>query len=348
MAGTPERIVKISGKLQTSFYDSVSEYGILPLEMTERSMLSDIMKIRVYDERIFLLSGYTNTKLMVFDKEGKFVAEVGRRGRGPQEHIELGNFEIDPTRNELILLDREGLKLLIFDFDGNFRQEVKIPTAPECAGRLSNGNFVLVYTGYQIKLNDYYVLVICDENGQVLERHIENQIHTSINISAREMMTAQADGSLSLMPQYHNMLYRVTDKGITAGIGFEIPGETITVDNFNQNFTNPGDFFRTLKGKNYMPGNHAENDRYVFFYNKGLEDLEHVFYNKTNGESLRVSHPLFGTSVFIDDQDCCWANVNEASLTLFKANGNDELTNTFMKAFDKYENIPLIFYRLKI
>jgi hypothetical protein len=348
MRAIPIHIVDISSECQTSFYENISEYGILPLEMTERSMLSDILKIKVYKEMICLLSGRMNSKLLVFTIDGKFIAEIGRRGRGPQEHIELNNFEIDPTRDELLLLDREGRKILIYDFNGNFKQEVKIPSPPECVGRLPNGNFVLSHAGYQLKFNNYHVLAICDENGEVLEQLIENKINTSIQISAREMMVAREDGSLSLMPQYHNMIYHITDNGIVPDIGFEIPGETLTVDNFNQDFTDPRDFFKVLEGKNCIPGNHAESERYISFYNnKGLGELEHVFYNKTSGESLRVKHPLFGTSVFIDAEGRCWSGINEASLT-FSGIEDDELVNLFKEAFSTYENVPLLYYKLKI
>ena len=347
MVGDPGKIVDIPDKLQTSFYDNVSEYGILQLETTEESLLSNILKIRVYNDRIFILSGLSDSRLLAFDKDGKFITEVGRRGRGPAEYVKLHNFEIDPTGGELLLLDKAGKKILIHGLDGAFRREVEIPSGPECAGRLPNGNFVLSYVGSQLKFNDYHVISICDKNGKMLEQHMENKINASINSAAIDMMTAMDDGSLSLAPQYHNMIYHITNNGITADIGFQIPGETITVNDFDQDFKDSQSFLTALNGKNYIAGDHTETDEYIFFHNKGMMELEHVFYNKTNGKSLRAAHPLFGTSLFIDNKGCCWATVNEAMLKLSEK-GDDELTKLFLYTFGKYENVPLIYYKLKI
>ncbi len=161
------------------------------------------------------------------------------------------------------------------------------------------------------------------------------------------MMNATKDGSLTIMPQYHNMIYHIADDGITADAGFKIPGATIMIKSFDRKFIDTNDFLGELDGKNYMSGTHIETDKYTFFYNRGLMEMEHIFYNKITGKSLRVIHPLFGNSVFIDDNEYCWASIDEVRLKTFE-NGNDELTKIFLEAFDNYENVPLIYYKLKI
>lgn len=347
MTGVPEKIVEIPGEIQTSFYDNVADYGVLHLETTDESLISQVEKIRIHNGMVYILNGGSNANLLCFDNNGRFVRKIGRRGRGPKEYIELWNFEIDPIRNELLLLDNEGQKILVFDLNGDFRREVKIPYAAECVGRLPDGNFILSCTGSQLMFNDYYVIVICDEEGRMLERHIKNEIKSSVFLAAKDMMTVMDDGSISLMPQYHNMVYRITDEGVSSDLGFEIPGETIAVDNFDQDFAGLGDFLDAHKDKNYMCGDHAETDEYLFFYNKGLTDTEHVFYNKTNGKCLRAKNPLFGMSMFIDHDGYCWASVDEATMR-FSEKNDDEMTKMFLDAFEEFENAPLIRYKLKM
>jgi len=347
MVGIPEKVVEIPGEVQTSFHDNVADYGVLHLETSDESLVADVRKIRIHNDMVYILNGRQNANILCFDKSGKFIRTIGQRGRGPKEYIELWNFEIDPVRDELLLLDDQGHKILIFGLDGDFRREVTIPYSVECAGRLPNGNFILSCTGSQLLFNDYHVIVICDKDGVVLERHVKNEINSSIFLAAKDMMSIMDDGSVSLMPQYHNVVYRVTDEGVSASLGFEIPGETIVVDDFEQDFAGLGDFVNALRGRNYIFGNHAETDKYLFFYNKGLSDAEHVFYNKRNGKILRAKNPLFGTSVFMDRDGYCWASIDETTLQ-FSEKGDDAMTKMFLDAFGKNENVPLIYYKLKI
>lgn len=347
--GTSKDIVNISDEIQTSFYDNVSEYGVLPLESSKESLVANVMKIRVYKDRIYLLSGLENTCLLVFDKTGRFVAKMDRRGRGPTEYLELRNFEIDPVRDEILLLDGMGEKIIVCGLDLDLRREVKIPLRAECAGRLPNGNFVLLHAAWQMSSDDHHVVTVCDDSGRMLNKYMDNDLRQpSAGMSAMEAMTVMNDGTLSVMPQYHNMTYRISDNGIDECFGFAIPGETITIDSFTElHFQDVMGLLGALEGKNYLFGDHAETEKYIFFFNKGGGDLEHIFYNKQSEKHLRARHPLFGTAVFIDDNDYCWASVSEVMLT-FSGEDDDELAKSLLNAFDKGENTPLIYYKLRI
>lgn len=348
MVGNPAKTVEVSDDIRTSFFDNVSEYEVIPLEASDEALLSNIMKIRIYKEMIYLLNGYGNLTLKAFDTDGRFVSEISRKGRGPEEYVELRNFEIDPTRDELLLLDGGGQKILIYKLNGDFIREVKIPVYAECVGRLPGGNFVLACVTSQLHSNEYHVVAICDENGNLLERHIENELNQpTISVAANTIMTAMGDGSLSLMPQYHNIVYNISDDGVVAEVGFEFRDNTITIDKFaGLDFNDTWSFLAALEGNNYIAGDHMETDEYIFFYNKGLMELEHVFYNKINGKQLRVRNPLFGTPVFIDDGSF-WASINKTMLSSLEG-GDDESTKALLATLDACENTPLILYKLKI
>jgi hypothetical protein len=269
---------------------------------------------------------------------------VGFQGRGPGEYVNLSNFEIDPTRDELVLVDNYGQKILLFDWDGKFKREVPLSLPLEYAGRLPDGRFVFGYSPLRMRDNESYAISICDENGEVLERLIPHKINETIffSLGSNDMMSAQSDGSLSFMPQFHNTVYRIDEKGVTAEIGIEIPGTMVTVDVLDRVYNDPiNDFPKALEEKDHvLLGNHSQSDTYLFFTN---QTTEHVFYNKISGRSLRAKHRLFGHPVFVDDEGCFWA-----SLRSVPEEADDELSTRLRQALDTGDNMPLFYYKLKI
>jgi hypothetical protein len=234
----------------------------------------------------------------------------------------------------------------MFDRDGKFKRTVSTPVSTDFVGRLPDGRFVLARVpgpslGVTAGEEEFFAITICDENGEIVEQLLKNEVDPSLSFrrGSTDMIVPQSDGSLSLMPQYHNTVYRLTDKGITAEFGIEIPGETVTVDVLNQVYSDPNSFFNAMQGKNYLLGDHAESDTYLYFKESGGRS---VFYNKISGEIIRAYSPFFGLPVFIDDEGFFWGNVTVMS------GADDELATFFREAFGSEDNRPLIYYKLKI
>jgi hypothetical protein len=96
----------------------------IPLETNSVSILKTILHIDLCDSIIFLCD---NDKLLKFGKAGRFIKQIGRKGRGPGEYPSIYDFCIDKT-NRLIYISASSIKeILIFDFDGNFIKSFKVP-----------------------------------------------------------------------------------------------------------------------------------------------------------------------------------------------------------------------------
>ena len=81
---------------KTEDYLDISEVlsdsiDIIPLEVTENCLISDIKKLEFYKNRIFI-SDRINAKIFVFDSEGNFLRSIGKQGRGPGEYSYMGDF----------------------------------------------------------------------------------------------------------------------------------------------------------------------------------------------------------------------------------------------------------------
>jgi YVTN family beta-propeller protein len=75
---------------------------------------------------IFVTDGYGNSRVVKFDKNGKFLKTWGTKGTGPSEFNIPHSIAID-SKGLLYVADRENNRIQIFDGDGNFiRQWDKI------------------------------------------------------------------------------------------------------------------------------------------------------------------------------------------------------------------------------
>ena len=88
------------------------------LETTDEVLISGITKVCVSDEYIFTAE---YNKLNQFDRKGKFIRNISKLGKGPQEYLMIGNITIDESENLIYIYDFMG-KLLKYDFDGNYQR----------------------------------------------------------------------------------------------------------------------------------------------------------------------------------------------------------------------------------
>lgn len=97
---------------------------IIKLETSSSCLISVIQQIRMTESFIFILD---LEHLYSFTREGKFVAQIGRKGEGPGEYIVLNTFYIDENKKQVVIIDDYKNKLLNYDFSGNYISSVSIP-----------------------------------------------------------------------------------------------------------------------------------------------------------------------------------------------------------------------------
>jgi len=95
----------------------------VPLETTPESLLERVRIIEMTESLIF--AGDYN-KLVEFDKDGGYIRTIGSMGRGPGEYLNLNDFCLDETNNIIYILANES-DLLVYGFDGEFIESVKLP-----------------------------------------------------------------------------------------------------------------------------------------------------------------------------------------------------------------------------
>lgn len=141
------------------------------LETDTACLIQGISNAFLTDSLIFV-SDYD--KLLKFDRNGNFVKQIGKKGRGPGEYPSLGNFIIDEDNQEIFVLSSR--IVLIFDFQGNFIRDFKIDFP--CRQFMLNQNKELIFHPFNFAnpgIDTVYSWYITDRTG-VIRTKLENTL----------------------------------------------------------------------------------------------------------------------------------------------------------------------------
>src|SRR5690606_7164812 len=105
----------------------VEEVRYVELETTEESLIGNVSKVIAYKDKIYIKDRFVASKIYIFDATGRFITTVSRIGKGPGEYMNLYDIAVDTYRKELLVSDASSQKIIVFDLEGEFLREFKIP-----------------------------------------------------------------------------------------------------------------------------------------------------------------------------------------------------------------------------
>lgn len=113
----PEK-VEASLDLSCIFTDKID---IIPLEVTEECLISEIKRLEYYKNKIFISDG-ANARIFVFNIQGKFLKSIGRQGMGPGEYSYMGDFSF--KGDSIIIQDFWKNKYIAYDLSSEGYREI--------------------------------------------------------------------------------------------------------------------------------------------------------------------------------------------------------------------------------
>ena len=125
------------------FGDLFSKMEIIPLETLDSCLIMNIEKIELHNNQLFIFDNL-RPALYVFDKKGKYIKQIGKKGEGPDEFQVITDVFIDKTRNVILFLSHFG-SVLIYDIEGNYigREMLPIKNNYYSIATTENNNWVL-------------------------------------------------------------------------------------------------------------------------------------------------------------------------------------------------------------
>ena len=89
---------------------------IIKLENTPEAMLGEVEKMEISNNLMFFMDRFSGT-ITCFDINGKFKYKIKKRGRGPEEYIDLEYFYIDTENQQIVISERSRKRLLNYNIN---------------------------------------------------------------------------------------------------------------------------------------------------------------------------------------------------------------------------------------
>ena len=154
-----------------TFQQLVSDIRYVPLESTPESFLTDIVKVLVRGDEIYVIDREDAAPryggIRVFGTDGRYRRHIGREGKGPGELLNLTDFTIRDSL--LFAVDTKSDKLVVYTLAGDFVEQLPVPESAIASCAACNDG--LLWSGdiyYKEIPQDRYGLYRTDDRGNLL------------------------------------------------------------------------------------------------------------------------------------------------------------------------------------
>jgi hypothetical protein len=103
------------------------ELHMIQLDNNTDALVSNV-SVTVGEKFILVRAGYNDdTPYRLFHKSGRFIANIGAKGKGPNEYGYVYDEQLDEKNNRIYILPYRSDKILVYDLEGNYLEPVRLP-----------------------------------------------------------------------------------------------------------------------------------------------------------------------------------------------------------------------------
>jgi hypothetical protein len=96
----------------------------IPLETTDEFLCQGLVQ-DIGREFIIVRNRVQDGNIFIFDRKGKAVKRINRKGQGSEEYVTVIRIILDEEAGEMFVCDSYTRKMLVYDLDGNFKRSFK-------------------------------------------------------------------------------------------------------------------------------------------------------------------------------------------------------------------------------
>lgn len=79
--------------------------------------------VQAVGEKYIIVTNYVNDgNIFVYDRSGKAIRKINRKGQGGEEYISCRSITSDEENEELFVNDNYAIKIKVYDLEGNFKR----------------------------------------------------------------------------------------------------------------------------------------------------------------------------------------------------------------------------------
>ena len=131
----------------------IADVEYIPLETNEQSLIGNT-DFQAISDKYIIIGDMKYFQIIIFDRQGKFIRCINKRGQGPGEYTSFYAFDVDFDKEEIFIMTLYPRQTMwVYSFEGNFLREFKYDVNKKKLDikRLNNYN-----DDYLIAYNDVY------------------------------------------------------------------------------------------------------------------------------------------------------------------------------------------------
>lgn len=248
----------IDNKIDLKMSDVFNKISYISLEAGKDIYLNRIDNI-ILDDDFCLVSDIKNRKLLQFNKNGIFIKEFMKWGRGPDEFTQIGCMDANEDRELLIL--RSGRYLDIYGFNGENKKTINLKATPKEAIWINQEIIALIYPFPLYYYNEGYEVTFIDRDGKVIKETLKRDFDEEKRGRGSKIRCGRNNGSVYYWNHQCDTIYTITNElDIFPRYVFQHDERHIPVEKYSD-----FDFQPNLKNQ-YTVESYYEWGNYVFIY----------------------------------------------------------------------------------
>lgn len=199
--------IAVEMETNTDVGEFLKSVEMVQLETNEECLLGNIKNICI-DENFYYLTDELNRSIFIFTKSGGYVSKISQYGSGPNEYVELSDFDV---KNGLIyVLSNPNKKILIFNKTGKCLKTIGLN---DWYHHLAVGEDLIML--HSSKSNEqHYNIVSIDYNGNMLDRYLPFEKNNNFRYVESPFKTRNKKNFLLTFP-YDGRVVNLSDRVCT-------------------------------------------------------------------------------------------------------------------------------------
>lgn len=199
-------------KKEAVFSSIFQNVKFVKLETTEQCPITGIMKLSVDKDRIFIFDTFLST-VFVFDINGKFIAAIGKKGKGPGEVNKVNDFALNRKEKWVEILDSGQKKIVVFDYEGHYLHENRSIFAMGFE-LLNNESHVFYHYNFIFRDNQggdiKSDVIITDSEGKITNSYEINPVNRNLNLTTFTNIYKTKEGDVYILPVFDYSIYKLS------------------------------------------------------------------------------------------------------------------------------------------
>lgn len=272
---------------KASLFDYFRSIELIPLETSSDALVQALTKVVEHKDKYYALDK-PQCLIFVFDKAGKFLYKIGKKGQGAGEYAFISDFNINPFSGNLEILEPYG-RIHVYSVLGDYIETKRI-SYPEfkvahSLAALDNDIYVS-HSLFEPKKIAYF-----DLNKQKL---LHEEFEEDMAIGSYSQIPYQYKDEWFFYRPFHPIVYKIEKKQLEASFKFDFgkytkDGRTAVLSQeAKMNFTkNKEEMYAQFS---YMIQAVRHNDKYIFasVLWKDNDHRANIIYDKSTGKSKYI------------------------------------------------------------